>query len=76
MEPGIFINDAVQHFFVFSKLDLQVPNISDINLVLEFVDVDAPIEAGLKRREKVVDPHHFGLVSYINELSSGIFEAD
>ena len=76
LKSWIFIDDAVQHLFVFSKLNLQMPNIPNIDLVLEFVDFDAPIETRFKGREKVIDSHHFRLVSYINKLSPGIFETD
>jgi len=55
-EPWIFSNKKVQKFSVFSKLSFQVPDVPQVDIILESVDVHTLGESEFIVAKEMVDP--------------------
>ena len=76
LEPRILPDDVAEQFLVPRKLSLQISTVSQIDIVLEAIDVHAARKGGIEGAEEVVDFAHAGLVSSVDELSCCWFVAD
>ena len=75
-ESWILADQFIQQLFVLAQLAFQVSAVSQVDFALELVEIGALIEQRLDVSEQVVDVIHAFLVSGIDELADGGFEAD
>lgn len=75
-ESWILADQFIQQFFVLAQLAFQVSAVSQVDFALELVEIGALIEQRLDISKEVVDVIHAFLVSGVDELADGGFEAD
>jgi len=76
VESRVFLDDVIEQLFILGKLVLQILAVSEVDLVLEFVDVDTFVEKGVDVAEEVVQFVHAALVASVDEFAVGGFGAD